>query len=110
MGLSDTGIPVLPDERHGQTTKERHVPVCCAGTFEHGREGMAADGSCCDFANCRRQSCQYANAYRKPVESIAAHLRARSPGRRCRQPGDQQCSGGTAVWVYGEPVRTDHRR
>ena len=37
MGLSDTGIPVLPDERHGQITKERHVPVCCAGTFEHGR-------------------------------------------------------------------------
>lgn len=62
---------------------------------------MAADGSCYDFANCRRQSCQYANAYWKPAESIAAHLRARSPDRRCRQPGDQQCSDGAAVWVYG---------
>lgn len=84
--------------------------MCRSGAFEYGREGMAADGSCRDFADCCRQFCQYANAYRKPVESIAAHLRARSPGRRCRQPGDQQCSGGTAVWVYGEPVRTDHRR
>ena len=29
MGLSDTGIPVLPDERHSQTTKERRIP-CAA--------------------------------------------------------------------------------
>ena len=29
MGLSDTGIPVLPDERHSPTTKERRIP-CAA--------------------------------------------------------------------------------